>query len=165
MLVPLGDPDSSSTPLAVGLADAAIRQVTPLAGRLVLVIDDELAVCAAMAALLASWGCNVHTAGSAAQMKTALLGEHRVPDLIISDYRLRGDENGIEVIEELRGEYNDDIPGLILTGDTMPARLIEARDSGLPILHKPLNPAKLRAMIGSLTQGRPTQGHAGANTP
>ncbi len=163
VLVPAGDPDSSNTPPALDRGTgAAPAPVTPLAGRLVLVIDDEAAVCDAMAALLTSWGCSVRTAGSAAQMKAALLDEQRVPDLIICDYRLRGEENGIEVIDDLRGEYNEDIPGLIITGDTMPARLVEARDSGLPILHKPLNPAKLRAMIGSLTQGthgtRVTQG-------
>lgn len=160
ILVPMGDPDSSRLPPAGGQAALAAPENTPPTGELVLVVDDEPAVCEAMAALLAGWGYRVHTAGSAAQMKAALAGEPRVPALIISDYRLRGEENGIEVIDELRSEYNDDIPGLIITGDTMPARLIEARNSGLPILHKPLNPGKLRAMISSLTLAQSDAGQA-----
>jgi hypothetical protein len=39
---------------------------------------------------------------------------------------------------------------LIVTGDTGPERLREARASGLHILHKPVNPARLRALIASL---------------
>ena len=156
VLVPLGDPDSSTLP-SDGTADHATPPPTPLSGRFVLVIDDELAVCDATAALLTGWGCRVLTAGGAAEMKAALTGERRVPDLILCDYRLRGDENGIAVIEDLRAEYNDDIAALIVTGDTMPARLAEARASGLPVMHKPLNPAKLRAMIAGLIQVQQAQ--------
>lgn len=123
VLVPLGDPDSSTLPPLDGTAAQATPPPTPLSGRFVLVIDDEPAVCDATAALLTGWGCRVLTAGSPAEMKTALTGERRVSDLILCNYRLRGNENGIAVIEDLRAEYNDDIPGLIVTGDTMPARL------------------------------------------
>jgi len=77
-----------------------------------------------------------------------------LPDLIVSDYRLRGEENGIEVVARLREEFNADIPALIITGDTGPDRLREAQASGLHILHKPLNPAKLRALIASLRCAR-----------
>ena len=74
----------------------------------------------------------------------------RLPDLIVSDYRLRGSENGIEVVELLRNEFNVDIPALLVTGDTAPDRLRDAEASGLPILHKPLNPARLRTLIANL---------------
>lgn len=117
---------------------------------LVLVIDDEVAVQEGMAALLRRWQCDVVTAGSAAEMLDKLLPVHRLPDLIISDYRLRGTENGIQVVEMLRGEFNADIPALLITGDTAPDRLRDAEASGLPILHKPLNPARLRTLIANL---------------
>jgi len=42
------------------------------------------------------------------------------PDLIICDYRLRDGENGIAVIERLQSEYNEDIPAVLITGDTAP---------------------------------------------
>ena len=50
----------------------------------------------------------------------------------------------------LRGEFNVDIPALLVTGDTAPDRLRDAEASGLPILHKPLNPARLRTLIANL---------------
>ena len=74
------------------------------------------------------------------------------PDLIICDYRLRGGENGIAVIRQLLSEYNEDIPSILLTGDTAPDRLAEATASGLTLLHKPVTNARLRAAIGNLTR-------------
>jgi CheY-like chemotaxis protein len=103
-----------------------------------------------MAALLRKWKCDVLTAGSGAEMMGKLVAVDRLPDLIVSDYRLRGTENGIQVVEMLRNEFNVDIPALLVTGDTAPDRLRDAEASGLPILHKPLNPARLRTLIANL---------------
>jgi CheY-like chemotaxis protein len=83
-------------------------------------------------------------------MLEQLVAVQRLPDLIVSDFRLRGAENGIEVVELLRNEFNVDIPALLVTGDTAPDRLRDAEASGLPILHKPLNPARLRTLIANL---------------
>jgi signal transduction histidine kinase/CheY-like chemotaxis protein len=121
-----------------------------LSHALVLVIDDEAAVQDGMAALLRRWKCDVLTAGSGAEMMGKLVAVQRLPDLIVSDYRLRDNENGIQVVEALRSEFNVDIPALLVTGDTGPDRLRDAEASGLPILHKPLNPARLRTLIANL---------------
>lgn len=121
-----------------------------LSHTLILVIDDEVAVQEGMAALLRKWKCDVVTAGSGAEMMGKLVAVDRLPDLIVSDYRLRGAENGFEVVEMLRNEFNVDIPALLVTGDTAPDRLRDAEASGLPILHKPLNPARLRTLMANL---------------
>jgi signal transduction histidine kinase/CheY-like chemotaxis protein len=121
-----------------------------LSHALVLVIDDEAAVQEGMSALLRRWKCDVLTAGSGAEMMGKLVAVQRLPDLIVSDYRLRDNENGIQVVEALRSEFNVDIPALLVTGDTGPDRLRDAEASGLPILHKPLNPARLRTLIANL---------------
>jgi signal transduction histidine kinase/CheY-like chemotaxis protein len=121
-----------------------------LSHSLVLVIDDEAAVREGMATLLRKWKCDVLTAASGVEMRNKLVEVQRLPDVIVSDYRLRGDENGIQVVEMLRSEFNLDIPALLVTGDTAPDRLRDAEASGLPILHKPLNPARLRTLIANL---------------
>ncbi|MDB6104670.1 MAG: hybrid sensor histidine kinase/response regulator, partial [Gammaproteobacteria bacterium] len=97
-----------------------------LSHALVLVIDDEAAVQEGMAALLRRWKCDVLTAGSSAEMMGKLVAVQRLPDLIVSDYRLRDNENGIQVVEALRSEFNVDIPALLVTGDTGPDRLRDA---------------------------------------
>jgi two-component system, sensor histidine kinase len=72
------------------------------------------------------------------------------PDLIICDYRLRGHENGIDVIHQLQSECNEVIPAMLITGDTAADRLMEAQSSGLLLLHKPVLNSRLRAAIVNL---------------
>ena len=126
-----------------------------VAHALVLLIDDEIDVREGMESLLTRWLCDVVAASSGAQMLAQVAGLDRLPDLIISDYRLRGEETGIQVVARLREEFNADIPALIVTGDTGPDRLREAQASGLHILHKPLNPARLRALLAGIRCTRP----------
>ena len=119
-------------------------------GGLILVVDDETAIQEAMRSLLSGWGHEVIVAGSCAQMLERIVSVARQPDLIISDYRLRGEESGIDVIQRLQSEFNEDIPALLITGDTAPDRLKEADESGYVLLHKPVAGGKLRAAIGNL---------------
>jgi two-component system, sensor histidine kinase len=129
---------------------AEIARPEARAGRgLILVIDDEVAIQEAMRSLLESWGHSVITAGSGAQMLEQIADCSSRPALIICDYRLHG-EDGIAVIQRLQQEFNDEIPAMLVTGDTAPSRLLEARESGYMLLHKPLSAERLRAAIGAV---------------
>jgi CheY-like chemotaxis protein len=101
-------------------------------------------------ALLEKWRCEVVAAESCAEMLGKLVSVRRMPDLIVADLRLKDAENGIEAIARLREEFNDRVPGLLITGDTAMEQLTQAEESGLHVLHKPLNPARLRSLIASL---------------
>jgi CheY-like chemotaxis protein len=103
-----------------------------------------------MSALLKGWGHEVIVAGSGDDAIDCLSDYAQRPDLIICDYRLRDGENGIDVIEQLRSEYNEAIPAMLITGDTAPDRLAEAKASSLLLLHKPVSNGKLRAAIVNL---------------
>ncbi len=139
-------------------AAAAATQLAPASeafedvasGRLIAVVDDESAIRDAMSALLSGWGHEVATAGSGAEMAARLTARARRPDLVICDYRLRGEETGVQVIEALRQRFGDDLPALLITGDTAPDRLAEAQASGLLLLHKPVPNGRLRAAISNL---------------
>src|SRR5262249_12338548 len=51
------------------------------------------------------------------------------------------------------------VPAFVMSGDTAPERLREARASGLHLLHKPVQPMKLRAMLSQfLAKSQPVQG-------
>jgi CheY-like chemotaxis protein len=121
-----------------------------LARGLVVVIDDESAIQRAMTSLLTGWGHDVVAGGSGDEVMQRLSSRPDRPDLVICDYRLRDGENGIQVIERMRSEYNEDIPAMLITGDTAPNRLADARASGLILLHKPVANSKLRAAIVNL---------------
>jgi two-component system, sensor histidine kinase len=122
----------------------------PAVGGLILVVDDEAAVQAAMSSLLSRWGYDVIAAGSAGELLRKTETSSVKPRLIICDYRLGGQENGIAVVRRLQSEYNDNIPALLITGDTAPDRLKDAQASGLPLLHKPVTGARLQAALAKL---------------
>jgi signal transduction histidine kinase/CheY-like chemotaxis protein len=126
---------------------------------LILVVDDEGAIQLAMQSLLQSWGYSVIAAGSFLEMLNRIGSRREIPRLIICDYRLRNNETGSAVIERLRNEYNETIPGMLITGDTAPDRIKEAQASGYLLLHKPVANARLRAAIARLMQGE-THRHA-----
>ena len=121
-----------------------------LARGLIVVVDDERAIRQATASLLTGWGFHVVAAASGDEAVARLSAASAPPDLIICDYRLRGEENGLGAIERLRSEFNQSIPAMLITGDTAPDRLAEAQASGLLLLHKPVSNSKLRAAIVNL---------------
>jgi CheY-like chemotaxis protein len=122
------------------------------AGGLILVIDDEPAIRIAMDQLLAGWGHQVMSAADAEEAHALLAGLGRAPDLILSDYRLRG-EDGIAVIRRLHKAFGE-TPVILLTGDTAPSRIREAQASGYPLLHKPVPHSRLRAAVTNLLRRR-----------
>lgn len=132
-----------------GTETTAVRQSpAELKEPLVLVVDDEREILNAMQAVLQAWGCRILIGGSREEA-LAVLEENpgRRPDLIICDYRLRGDEKGSDVITAVHARLNHRIPAIIMTGDTAPERIREAEASGHALLHKPVKPPQLRRMI------------------
>jgi signal transduction histidine kinase len=137
-----------------GEADGQIVVDRDVANSLILLVDDEPDVRDSMLALLGKWRCEVVAAESCAGMLEKLVSIRRMPDLIVADYRLQGEENGIDVVARLREEFNAQVPALLITGDTGMEQLREAEESGLHVLHKPLNPSRLRALIANLRRER-----------
>ena len=119
-----------------------------LSGKLVVVVVDDLLVLEGMGGLLRAWGCDVVTAPSEAAAVVGLA--KRRPDLIICDYRLGNGATGFDVIARLRRLCGAAVPAFLVSGDTAPERLREARAGGYHLLHKPLQPAALRTMLGRL---------------
>lgn len=116
----------------------------------VLVIDDDDAVRSALQRLLRDWGCQCD---AAATIEEALaLARLNAPAAVISDYRLRGTETGADAIKALRTLLGQSLPALLITGDTAPERLVEASQSGLPLLHKPVAAAELKRHLQSLLE-------------
>jgi len=110
-------------------------------GALIVVIDDERDVREAMHAMLAGWGLRSVCQPDAHSEVQALENESSLPLLIISDYRLGNQVNGIDAIEHVRHEYNsEDLPAL--------------QQSGIAVMHKPVDTRQLKALIQQLSRQR-----------
>jgi signal transduction histidine kinase/CheY-like chemotaxis protein len=125
-----------------------------LSGMRVMVIDDEEPVRIGMQQLLHSWGCICHTADalSTALHCVALLPMAEQPEVILADYRLRGGATGGQAINALRSYLamrglQTPLPAIIITGDTAPERLREARSTDASLLHKPVSASALQQAL------------------
>ncbi len=136
---------------APGFVAAAVQPAAAidLEGLAVLVIDDEPPIRSALEELLQAWGCDCVAAADGDAALALLAHWPRVPDAILCDYRL-AQGNGVDVVERLRSALGASVPALIVTGDISAERLIDIARSALPVMHKPVNPARLREWLGSL---------------
>lgn len=143
-------------PLAPRRADIApplgLPQAGPdlLGGKVALVIEDDATNLESLSGLLASWGCCVVTAATCEEALARFAADKQVPDIIISDYHLANGATGYEVIARLRDRFGQSVPAFLMSGDTSPEALREARASGFQLLHKPVLPMKLRLMLNRL---------------
>lgn len=149
--------------LELPLTDAPAPQVeaahaprpVDLSGRLAVLVEDDDAVRAATEFMLAEWGCEVVAADSGAAAVAGVDASGRVPDFIVADMRLRGQETGIDAIGCVRGAVGGPVPAMIVTGDTDPARLREVAASDCVLLHKPLRAGRFREELEALLSRQP----------
>ncbi len=133
-----------------GLVAPDASQLVSLAGTRVLLIEDDTFARTAVAGLLESWGCTVHAGASALEAMTRH-AQHADWDVIVSDYRLANGDNGMLAIERLRAYAGRSIAACLMSGDTDSTLMQAAKDAQLPLLHKPVRPAKLRSLLRRLT--------------
>jgi CheY-like chemotaxis protein len=119
--------------------------------KLVVIIDDDPLALDAIAGLLRSWGFRVVSAASGNAALAQLAELRQSPHLIICDYHLSDGTTGIEVIERLRDAFH--IPAFLVSGDASPELLREAHGRDYHVLHKPVAPKTLRAMLNLELKG------------
>lgn len=131
----------------------------PLAGMAILVIDNEPAILDAMDKLLRGWGCDVRIAADLASVRDVAMQFNDGIDVMIADYHLDDGATGLDAIAALRDQYGKDTPAILITADRSQLVRDEADAKTVTILHKPLKPASLRAL---LAQWRAKFGRAAA---
>ena len=120
----------------VALNEATTASTPELTTGLIVVVDDEPAVLDATAMLLMLEGFDVVAASSEIEVVTGLSG--RTPDLLITDYHLRDEKTGVEVIRSVRDQATIDIPVILVSGDTSDAIVFKDLKD-VSFLTKPVN--------------------------
>lgn len=117
-------------------------------GPLICVIEDDAENLHGLCLLLDTWGYRTVRGASGEEIVLAAVAARARPALIVSDFRLRDHETGIDAIDRLHEEFGDDsIPAILMSGDTDPQRLVEASARAWPLLHKPVDAQLLRRTI------------------
>ena len=123
-------------------ADASTPDPGNLHGVCVLCVDNDGAILDGMEALLGQWGVRVLKARNSAEA-TLLCGQSGV-DIILADYHMGDGVDGIELLRRLR---KPTLSSALISADHDADLVLAARNAGFPLLHKPLRPAALRALL------------------
>lgn len=127
-------------------------------GAFVVLIDDDPLALDGLGTTLKDLGCRVLAASSGVEAMHALAQAEFAPQVVLSDYRLAGDENGLAaiamVIENQRALYGESfpLPALVISGDTSPEELERVARAGYPMLHKPVGARRLYQALNAALQ-------------
>ena len=125
--------------------------ISSMAGRKILLVEDDPLARESLDDLLTSWGCRVVSTTSAEQAYAWLSqqGEDgsQLVELIISDHDLGAGDNGMQMIAKIRAQTRPDFPAIMVSGDTSETLKAQTHAAGIPLLHKPLKPAYLRTLL------------------
>ena len=120
-----------------------------MTGLRLLLIDDDAAVRESTGLLLRQWGVVADLAANLTAAETLIAAGGRY-EICLSDYRLPGPINGLAVIERLSRLPGGPLAFCLVTGDMSSELLAEADRARVAIIHKPLHPARLRALLNHL---------------
>lgn len=121
-----------------------------LSGARVWVLDNDASICAAMRTLLEGWGCQVITALCEEDLASQVDRFHAPADLLIADYHLDNDVNGVDVVADINARRGQPLPVLLITANYSNDLKIQVRNLGHVLMHKPVKPMKLKAAMSHL---------------
>jgi len=127
--------------------------MTPTTGDLVrpgtriLFIDDNTSILEGMKSALADWDVESLLTNSYAEAVQSMDELKFTPDLIIADYHLAENDSGVSAALQIRERLSEEIPFIVVTGDTSIDSLPTNMTPAPPILYKPVRPEKLREAI------------------
>jgi len=126
---------------------------SPLAGLVVLCIDNEPDILDGMKMLLERWGCTARLAAGRAQSEVQVR-QFGKPDFVLVDYHLAEQGNGLDVMEYLDRLLGVTLPAIVITADRSTSLEDEVRARGYGLLRKPIRPAALRSLISNMMKAR-----------
>jgi signal transduction histidine kinase/ActR/RegA family two-component response regulator len=142
--------DSPGRVHKAGAADALLSST-------ILVIEDNGFVRESLDTLLRSEGLTVVSAASGAEALDLITGKQLRPDLVVSDYNLQENMNGLEAVASLRAALGWKLPAVVMTGDSRLRVLQAIAGQDVAVVAKPWEGDELVQLIrksvgSSLTQ-------------
>ncbi len=143
-------PLSATAPKPLPCLDMSEPMLERLRGARVWVLDNDAAICAGMRTLLEGWGCQVVTALSEQDLARQVDNHHAEADLLIADYHLDNDQNGVDAVARINARRASPIPAMMITANYSNELKQQIRERGHTLMHKPVRPMKLKIAMSHL---------------
>ena len=121
-----------------------------LNGARVWVLDNDMAICMAMRTLLEGWGCLVSTGLSEDDLVEQVGSFQAAADLLVVDYHLDNEVNGVDVVVNINQQRKKPIPTLMITANYSNELKQQMRALGHTLMHKPVKPMRLKTAMNHL---------------
>ncbi|WP_225923690.1 hybrid sensor histidine kinase/response regulator NahK/ErcS' [Pseudomonas azerbaijanoriens] len=121
-----------------------------LRGARIWVLDNDATICAGMRTLLEGWGCRVVTALSEEDLARQVDNFHAEADLLIADYHLDNDRNGVDAVARINARRASPLPAMMITANYSNELKQQIRELGHTLMHKPVRPMKLKTAMSHL---------------
>lgn len=115
----------------------------------ILVIEDNPEILEATGLLFKQWKQEVFLCTSVTGALD-IINSGFSPEIIVSDYKLKDNSTGADVIEALRHKLTQKTQIIFISGEVLPQKIKEIRSHGYPLIHKPLRPATLESILTRL---------------
>lgn len=115
-----------------------------------MVIEDDPLVLESTVVLLQSWGYEVLGTVSSEEALALIRNRASMPDLIIFDYQLPGDMNGLQVFQAITQTVDKPIPGIIVSGNSSSQDIETFDQSGLAYMTKPIDVKALKTHLDTI---------------
>ena len=108
-------------------------------------VDDEENNIHALGTLIDSWGCKLSSANTP-ESAEKYAEENKAPDVILMDYQLDSETDGLQLADMLRKKW-EDVPVCVVSAAPDEDLSVRVNNHGFDFLRKPIKPGKLRALL------------------
>jgi len=138
-------------PQAAGRAKQVDGNGPDLAGLRIICLDNDPLVLDGMQQLLLTMGAQVSGVGNRAELLQHFSsGDYA--DIVLADYHLDDGDTGLNAMLEARQLSGAEVPCIIISADDSDVIRDRTKAVGFRFLPKPVNAARLRALVLALTQ-------------
>jgi CheY-like chemotaxis protein len=113
-------------------------------------IDNDPDVLNGMVELLSAWQCNVLSADSFEQAKEVFSQHQNEVEILLVDYQLNNNQDGLTLTKQLRDTANHFIPAILITATTESDIEERTQQANMGFMKKLVKPAALRAMMSAM---------------
>ncbi len=143
LTVPLGVESSEQAECKKG------NNLAPVKSYKILIVEDNPVVLDATQEMLNSMGCEAYPAKDIPEALEIISELDDLPDLLLVDFQLENGITGDTAIKKIREAANENLPAIIVTGNTHSNVFREASKAAFRVLNKPVNPDGLLKTIDS----------------
>jgi len=116
----------------------------------VVLIDNEPLMLTAMQTQLQEWGCKVIAVKDEACLTDSLAKQGVIPAIIISDYHLDNDKNGVDLVQKSIAKYTWQAPVIICSADPSEQVREHTSNAKFYFMRKPIKALALKKLIKQL---------------